>query len=213
MEMYLRYVFNSLLQPEQFHLNIKMKKITPVIYALAFSFATHNAFAADTSLKFIKPLVLKYAESTGCADDTLDPKLVSKFSDKENGIEDAFIAMVSTDIGCMGGSGTSGFEIFLLKKAEGREGIDDPTFDYLKVTPELSAPVAGSNATTRLFTSLYQKNGQLFATGLEYGEDDANCCPSLRTIYKITLLKKTIAISKDDNRSLYTWNFVKVKNY
>lgn len=190
-----------------------MKKTIKTLLAIISIISACNTFAADNSFKYIKPLALKYADSIGCADVTIDPKLVSKFTDKTNDIDDAYIAIVNSDADCMGGSGTSSGMIVILKKANGREGIEDPKFDYLKVVPSLSEPIAVSNSPTRSLTSIYQKNGQLFATGAEYGANDSNCCPSIKTIYKISLTKKIISLSKEDNRSIYTWNYEKVKNY
>lgn len=190
-----------------------MKIKVNALIAIVAIVTSCNAIAADTSFKYIKPLALKYADSIGCADTTVDPKLVSKFTDKENNVQDAYIAIVYSDAECMGGSGTSGGTIVVMKKADGREGMDDPTYSYLKVVPSLSEPIAVSNSPIRTFTSIYQKNGQLFATGNEYGDKDPQCCPSIKTLYKVSLIKKIFSLSKDDNRSLYTWNFEKIKNY
>lgn len=190
-----------------------MKAIVAALVVINSLLAPQAAFAGEPPFKLIKALVKEYAGVTGCADDELNPKLVTRYSDKANDIEIAYIALVDTDINCMGGSGTSFPAFVLLKQALGREGIEDPTFSYLKVVPELSEPVARATMPTRAITSIYQKNGQLFATGLEYGANDANCCPSLKTIYKINLDKKVVEITKDDKRSFYTWNFTKVKNY
>lgn len=190
-----------------------MKNILIGLAAATFALTVPFSFAADQSFKPIKGLAIAYASSTGCADDELNPKLVTKYSDKANGIENVYIAVIGSDSECLGGSGTGAATIVVLKTASGREGIDDPTFSYLKVVPELSEPVAKSTAPTRFITSIYQKNGQLFATGNEYAANDSNCCPTLKTIYKIDLLKNVVTLSKDDKRELYTWNFTKVKNY
>lgn len=191
-----------------------MKSLVIGTAVLAATVATASmSVAADIPFKAIEKQAASYAKSVGCYQGGPDPKLVTQYEDKPNGIEKAYIAVVSSDSNCDGGSGTSTANLVFLSIASGKAGIEDKNPDYLKANPVLSEPIARSDAPTRFLTSLYQKNGQLYATGLEFGSDDANCCPSLKTIYKITLNKKLVTMTKDDNRSLYTWNFVKIKNY
>lgn len=189
-----------------------MKKFPVVLLIAATASLMANAFAAPKSLsaKAATPLVFHYLGATGCPDDeTVDPKRLAKFSDaalKING----FIASVAADSGCAGGSGTVGSTLVFLRTASGREHTDeDPA--YLRVDPEMSEPVARVINSPRAVTSLYQKGGQLYATGLAYGKDDANCCPSIKTVYKVTLQKKSVTLTADDVREAYTWVFSPAK--
>ena len=153
-------------------------------------------------------MAITYASQIGCVEEgtQVDPKNVTKFIDERADIEDAYIVMVPSDLYCAGGSGTVSFNLFLLERASGRNIEIDPDFNYLRVNAEVSQPVATSNGP-RDITSVYQKNGQLFATGLEHGDRDPNCCPSLKTIYKVALKKRTVEISKDEHRTFYSWDF------
>lgn len=192
-----------------------MKKLASfALVSFATSLSASSNAQTDTSFKYVNALVNKYSSSIGCTQERLNPRLVSRFADKVNGLEGLYVAAIATDIHCAGGSGTGAFRLVLMGKAKMRATEDsDPDLDYLRVYPELSEPTAIVNGAPRLLTSLYMKEGQLQATGLEYGEQDANCCPSIRTIYKVTLSKREITLEKDDLRSLYTWNFVKVKTF
>lgn len=188
-------------------------KMFKIILMMALALASQSSFAQSAPFKKIASVATAFATATGCQLDEVDARLVTKFSDKGLGIENAYIAVVASDLNCMGGSGTGSMNLYVLKTADGRPVELDSTFEYLKVVPTMSAPVAKSNAPTRALTSIYQRNGQLFATGLEYGPEDTNCCPSLKTIYSIKLQKKIVALSKEDSRDLYSWVYTKVKNY
>jgi hypothetical protein len=170
---------------------------------------SQTAVAQDKNLKVIKPIVMKFASLIGCAESEVP--LISKFSDKENGIEGAYVAIVSSDIDCLGGTATVLPTIVLVTTAGGRIGFDNNGNDYWKVIPSLSEPIASSSGAPRALDTLYQKNGQLFATGMEYGPNDANCCPSLKMTYKVVLSKKSVTFSKEETKDFYTWTFVKAK--
>lgn len=173
-----------------------------------------SASAQPPSFERISQIAQGYVEQAGCFDDTvkIDPKNVTKFNDKEAGMEDAFIVMVPADIHCGGGSGTSSFNLILLERAGLRTAEDDPDYSYLKVNVDASEPVAYSNGP-RSITSVYQKNGQLFATGLEYATNDPNCCPSIKTIYKVNLKKRILELNENEDRVLYSWYFTRTGTY
>lgn len=191
-----------------FDKKIDMKKILSVIFLFSAFVATHKAFAKE-DYKFINEMVSRYAEVTGCfSGQPLNPKLISKYQDKENEIKDAYIAIAYSDLYCAGGSGTTAATIVVLRDVGGEFHRG-----YYMVDTTLSEPAARLEGLPRSVTSIYQKNGQLFVTGLEYGKGDPNCCPSIKTIYKGTLHKTEFSLSKYDKRALYTWKFVKWKNY
>lgn len=184
-----------------------------VIAALAvLYFATTSALAALPStppLKTISPLVLGYLNSIGCADDTvLDPKLVTRIVDKQNQI-DGYLAFATTDASCTLERTTFWTLVLLQPHPDSRDPGD---YRYLKVDPIRSEPAAVLTGRVRTITSFYQRGGQLFATGLEHGPDDANCCPSKKILLKVMLVTKLVSAGKVGTelpRSVYTWEFVK----
>jgi len=184
-----------------------MKSHLALIVLAALSSVAHAALPKSVPLKQIKPLVSNYLESIECSDgDAIDPKLATRFVDKANHI-DGYLAVTTVDYGCAGGSGTQGPALVFIRVASGKEGMGDELLN-LKVDPNLSHPIA-EHSLPRALSSIYVKDSQLYGTGLEYGKDDANCCPTLKVNYKITLVKKLIPITKEISRIVYTWEVVK----
>lgn len=190
---------------------LPMKKLLVALIVCSMAFA---AQAKEPSFKTLAKIATAYVAVVGCMDTDvkIDPKNVTKFRDQAAGVDDAFIVLVPADITCAGGSGTGSMNIILLEHAGNRDVEMDPDYKYLNVNVQMSEPVAYANSP-RAVTSIYQKNGQLFATGLDYGPNDSNCCPSLRTLYKVELKKRSMEISKSETRDLYSWYFTKMKNY
>lgn len=189
-----------------------MKKLSIVLLIAASSSLMMNAVAAPKTLsaKEATPLVLNYLGATGCPDsDTVDQELLAGFSDASLKVS-GYVAAIPADMTCAGGSGTTASTLVFIRTASGREPTENNP-RYLKVDPEISQPMAWVNQAPRAIMSLYQKGGQLYATGLEYGKDDSNCCPSIKMVYKVTLKKKSLTISKDEIRDAYTWIFTPTK--
>jgi hypothetical protein len=187
-----------------------MKKILLSITSMLVLCLSQTAVAQDKNLKVIKPMVAKFANLVGCAEGS-ESIAITKYSDKENAIEGAYVALIPSDIDCMGGSGTTFSTIVVINTAEGRAGMEGNGNDYWKVIPSLSQPIADVTGAPRSLDGIYQKNGQLFATGSEYGPNDPNCCPSLKMTYKVVLSKKSITFSKEETKDFYKWTFTKVK--
>ena len=180
-----------------------MKSLYMLVALATVSGATHAALPKAVPLKQVKPLVNMYLQAVECTDgDELEPKLATRYTDKANGV-DGYIIITSVDFGCAGGSGTVGPALVFVRVASGKEGTGNE-LSHLKVDPALSYPAADFGAP-RALKSVYTKDGQLYGTGLEHGKDDANCCPSIKSNYKITLVKKMVQVAKDDNRAMWSW--------
>lgn len=193
-------------------IRLLMKKLPVVLLIAATASMMASVIAAPKTLsaKAATPLVFNFLGATGCPDDeTVDPKRFVKYSDASLKIS-GYVATVAADTGCAGGSGTVGSTLVFLRMPEGRDRAEEDV-SFLRVDAEMSQPIVRVNNSPRAVTSLYQKGGQLFATGLLHGKDDANCCPSIKTLYKVSLQKKSVTVARDDIRDMYTWVFSPVK--
>lgn len=184
-------------------------KFGAVLVTSLIAFFTNSAFAQQQtiSLKQIHPVVTKYAESLGCGAEIV-PKnlarfLVPGYEDSEIG---TYIVAVNSDVGCQGGSGTNFANLIVV-------GSPSTIPDRIYVLPEFSQPGAQVIGAPRNITRLYVKNDALQATGLEYGDNDPNCCPSIKVIYRVELSSKEVELEKDNKQKVYLWRFIKIGNY
>lgn len=187
-----------------------MNKLSGALLIAASASLMVNAVAAPINLSAqdATPLVFTYLHTIGCPDDeTLDPKRFAKFSDPALKIS-GYVASVTADTSCTGGNGTVGSTLVFLGTNSGR-AIENMM--SVRVRPEMSEPVAWVYNSPKAVTSLYQKGGQLYATGLEHGKGDANCCPSIKTLYKVSLQRRAITVEKDEVRDVYSWKFFPVR--
>lgn len=156
----------------------------------------------------IQPLVRSYLNAVGCAGG-VTPEHIARFVDPEKNIR-GYIAVGDSDVICAGGSGTWWPVIVFVRTAEGREGSEHHDDSYLKVDPLLSEPVAQTRNASRGVGRVYEEHGEVYAVGLDYAETDGNCCPSVKSLTKIKLLKETIG-SGYLQRANYTWVYSPVQ--
>jgi hypothetical protein len=178
----------------------------------ALSAGTTQAHAASNpppSLTMVKQLTLNYLGATACLDGDIDLKLFSPYVDPSNKVR-GFVVIVHSDLYCALGSGTVNPTFVFLKTADGQAG-QGKELPFLRVDPALSEPIAQTRNGPKAITSLFEKGGQLYATGMSYGKDDANCCPSVSSTYRVVLRKNLITVEKNDVRSAYTWDFLPQK--
>lgn len=161
----------------------------------------------------LAPVAVKYAESLGCGGDgdlhALKDTNIARFdvTGTGNKAPSTYVAAVSADFGCLGGSGTTASRLVVLDVQTWRGSA--PTY----VLPELSEPNAYVIGGPRDITSLYVKNGQLHATSVEYGPDDKQCCPSERHIYRVELTHEEVKSEGRGPERAYTWRFVDIGTY
>jgi hypothetical protein len=189
-------------------------------FSLLAATLSHNAVADDAAAKRVRMLAQTYVNTMGCDVMNVEPRNLVRVTDPKANTDDNlslyYLAVVNSDLQCAGGSGTSSGHLVVVGHAAddvrwNADGIHRP--EDFRVRPELSEPAAATVGAPRSITSLYLNNGQLQATGLEYGDNDSNCCPSLKTIYKVDLVRKAVQVSKDDKRPVNTWVFTKIKTY
>lgn len=191
-------------------------KIRVAAVGLAVALVSHVSMAEDNA-KVAKAVAERYVGTLGC-DSKIGPRNIALVADPKadpaDNLDSYYVTVVDSDLQCAGGSGTSAGHIVVVGKAQLRVAVDTGLQAAdLRVRPELSEPNVVTIGAPRAITSLYMKDGQLQATGLEYGDKDSNCCPSLKTIYKVQLIRKEMQIGKDDRRPANTWVFTKIKNY
>jgi hypothetical protein len=177
-----------------------------------------QASIAEDNAKVAKAVAERYVATLGCDANKVGPRNIALIADpkanSEDNLNSYYVTAVESDLQCAGGSGTAADHIVVVGNAALK-----PTLDAglqatdLRVRPDLSEPGAATVGAPRGITSLYIQNGQLQATGLEYAEHDPNCCPTLKTIYKVQLVRKDVQVGKDDKRPANTWVFTKIKNY
>lgn len=192
-----------------------MLKKTALIATLAMTTMTAFAQEEDRARTYeeLAPVAVKYAESLGCGGDgeldALERKNIARFDVSGAGDKapSTYVAAVNADFTCFGGSGTTRSRLVVLEVQTWRASA--PTY----VLPELSEPIADAIGAPPFFTSLYVKNGQLYATSLNYGPNDTQCCPSFREIYRVDLTHKELKPEGSGPERAYTWNFVKVGTY
>ena len=179
-----------------------------MISLVLISLATSAAPKAPT-IKAVKTLAVNYLDAIGCSTGDVSPKLLVPFADAGMSLR-GFVFITYSDIGCAGGSGTVNPTLLFMSTKNGRTGADDD-IDALTIDATVSEPAARVNNAPKQITSLFERNGRLFATGLAYGKDDANCCPSVKSTYTVLLRKNKLTVAKGDDRDVYTWDFVPSK--
>jgi hypothetical protein len=196
-----------------------MKIIQMTAFGLAAAIFSHAALAEDNS-KAAKTVAERYISTLGCDENKVGPKNIARISDPkanpEDNLSSYYVAAVDSDLQCAGGSGTGAAHIVVVGNAaldvrSTADGVQRP--EDLRVRPEVSEPAAATVGAPRAITSLYIRDSQLQATGLEYADNDSNCCPTLKTIYKVQLVRKDVQVGKDDKRASNTWVFTKIKTY
>lgn len=188
-------------------------KFLPLAVMLAIAGSAHAGLKkGEPSLKQVQPLVSQYLNAISCPGSDvayIDPKNIVRFKDPAIGIGEVVLVVSSTDMTCAGGTGTFGSVLVVLRMDSGRAAIDSD-IRYLKVDTELSEPQARADKPGRSLTSVRERGGVLYATFKEHGPKDPNCCPNLVKTYKMSLTRKTMALSASDKRDAYTWVFTPV---
>ena len=119
--------------------------------------------------------VTKFAEAVGCAAPVENPQdiLMAELGLNESEDIATYIAFPITDVGCEGGTGTTAFFPVVVRVKEYRSWA--PYVD-LWATSEIK--FVGMNSRNLKSVEALAMN-RIRIVALEYGEGDANCCPSM----------------------------------
>lgn len=126
--------------------------------------------------KEIIRVVNLYAEAIACLPDEelsgKDIAAMSPLKDLDLREEAKFAVLWRGDVGCAGGSGTMGFHLAIVRVGAG---------DMFYVDAYESEPAVDAGLPRSIEKIVGATNDTLILDVLDYGENDSNCCPSLRT--------------------------------
>jgi len=157
-------------------MRLPMKK--NVFFVAAFCFAT-GALAQDApSVQDISKAVVRassqYANAVSCETEKIGPKQIAglrPYKSFDDRMDAVYAVLWSGDIGCAGGSGTSGTNISIVTIGAGDSYVVDPT---------RSSPVVQFESPVRYVERIVGNTPDtLILEGKDYGPKDPNCCPSV----------------------------------
>ena len=115
-----------------------------------------------------------YVDAIACSEDKIEAKNVASlipYKRATNPPNGKFAVLWSGDIGCVGGTGTSGAHISIVTVGSA---------DTYMVDPHLSSPIVSFESPIRFVERIVgNTKDTLTLEGKEYGPNDANCCPSM----------------------------------
>lgn len=160
-----------------------------IVAAIGFSVVSLASYSQDQlrappsvadQTKEIIRVVNLYAEAIACLPDEnlsgRDIAAMSPLKDMDLREEAKFAVVWRGDIGCAGGSGTTGAHLAVVKVGAG---------DSFYVDAYESEPTVDAGLPRAIEKIVGATKDSLILDVLDYGDKDANCCPSLRT--RITL--------------------------
>lgn len=133
----------------------------------------------QTQTKAIISAVKKFSESISCTGAAPEPQYIAAMIPYKNvdaRLESKFAVIYHGDIGCAGGSGTSGAAIAVVRIGAG---------DTFYVSPKESSPVVDDELPRIVERVVGATSDSITIDAKTYGKDDPNCCPSIRQ--RITL--------------------------
>lgn len=156
----------------------------PIFMAGALSYAADESFdlpapSIEEKTKKIVDVVNRYSSSISCTDLATEGKYIAALTPFKSTLQryDAkFAVLWAGDIGCAGGSGTSSFNIAVVKVGAG---------DTFYVDAYQSDPLIGTPLPPGVEKVVGATHNTLVLDTLAYGENDPNCCPSIKE--RITL--------------------------
>ncbi|WP_143343450.1 hypothetical protein [Delftia sp. K82] len=148
--------------------------ISTACFVCASSAQGLDAPSIKEQTKRIIEAVSHYGTAIGCMDVAPTSKEIAAmipYQSMENRLDAKFAVIWSGDIGCNGGSGSSGAHIAIVRVGSG----DTFYVSASESEPQIDSPLPRS--VERLVGAT--KNSLILDTR-DYGEKDANCCPTER---------------------------------
>jgi len=126
-----------------------------------------------------------YANAISCPDVVISPKEIAAltpYKTLDDRMEAKYAVLWSGDIGCAGGSGTSGTHVSIITVSIG---------DSFVVDPRLSSPIIQFETPVRTISRIVgNTRDTLILEGKEYADNDANCCPSITVRFTLRVDEK-----------------------
>lgn len=130
--------------------------------------------SVQTQTKAIVAAVKKYSQAISCTDAAPDPKNIAAmvpYTRSDNRLDAKFAVVWFGDIGCAGGSGTSGAAIAVVRVGAG---------DNFYVSPAESSPQVDDGLPRHVEKVVGATADSITVDVRDYGDKDPNCCPTLR---------------------------------
>lgn len=126
-----------------------------------------------------------YKEAISCSEVKIDPKEIAAlvpYKTLDDRMDAKYAVLWVGDIGCAGGSGTSGTNVSIVTISVG---------DSYTVDPLQSSPVIQFESPVRYVSRIVgNTRDSMILEGLEFGPKDANCCPSIPVRFTLKLDEK-----------------------
>lgn len=161
---------------------MKIIKISAYLFAaLSISTSAAGVYAQDMAAppvkaqtKAILAVVKHYSAAIACSDVAPDANSIAAmipYKSFDNREDAKFAVIWHGDIGCLGGSGTSSARIAVVKVGAG---------DSFYVNPSESSPQVDEGLPRYVEKVVGATADSITVDVRDYGDKDANCCPSLR---------------------------------
>lgn len=115
-----------------------------------------------------------YANAISCTEVEITPKEIAAltpYKARDEFLDAKFAVLWDGDIGCFGGSGTSGTNLSIVTVGMG---------DSFVVDPRVSSPMIQFETPVRMVSRIVgNTRDTLILEGKEYADNDPNCCPSI----------------------------------
>lgn len=163
---------------------------------LSLGFATASV-AGPLPVARISKVLKGYAESIGCNYEFDKKDIVETDVDLDG--EKEFVVVYALDVGCAGGSGTTGSRLAVLRRR------DEFHMDDIFLDVEKSEPAAMARGLPRWVDSLTLKSGRLRYRGWAYQEGDSNAEPSVPVDSQLDLVKTEVSLDAGFKKTIYIW--------
>lgn len=156
------------------------QRFLAVAACLAVSFANiaaaqhGDAPSVQVQTQKIITAVKKYSEAISCTDAVPKAQNIAAmvpYTSFDNRLDAKFAVVWFGDIGCAGGSGTSGAAIAVVRVGAG---------DNFYVSPEASSPQIDDGLPRHVEKVVGATADSITVDVRDYGDKDPNCCPTLR---------------------------------
>jgi hypothetical protein len=164
-----------------------MKKLLVIVAGLCITplVLAQNAPPVQEITKQIIKSAQGYANAISCPGVVITPKEIAAltpYKTLDDRMDAKYAILWDGDIGCAGGSGTTGTNISIVTVSIG---------DSFVVDPHLSSPIIQFESPVRMVSRIVgNTRDTLILEGKEYADKDPNCCPSITVRFTLRVDEK-----------------------